>query len=115
MSAANPGEWEEQQPNRTRPVHSVNWFEAAAFSCWKEWRLPTEDEWEIVARGPESRRYPWGSEPPDARRTNFQTEGSPGQVTPVGLYPTGRTPDHGVEELAGNVWEWCSDRYDEDP
>jgi formylglycine-generating enzyme required for sulfatase activity len=98
------------------PVVHVSWTDAVAFCEWlsrrisKEdphlVRLPTEAEWEYVARGEEGRKYPWGDAEPSDENANFGR--NVGDTTPVGSYPDGATPE-GVHDLAGNVWEWCGD------
>jgi len=110
------------QPNR--PRETVSWYEAMAFCRWLsdrlgyEVRLPTEYEWEKAARGEDGREYPWG----DGYRSGFVNvsgeaeKAGPtylGETTAVGLYPHAASP-YGVEDLAGNVWEWCLNE-DENP
>jgi len=99
------------------PVVNVSWHDARAFCDWlgneqaapvTRIRLLTEAEWEYAARGSEGRDYPWGSEPPDEKHCNFG--GKVGDTTPVGSYPFGATP-RGVNDLAGNVWEWIEDAW----
>ena len=107
-----PGSWQEQVDHLTWPVVGVSWYEATAYAAWAECRLPTEAEWERAARGTTGRRYPWGDAPPNDRLANFVVspwEG--GHLTPVGAYPLGETPER-ISDLAGNVWEWCSDLFD---
>ncbi len=100
----NPLGWQQQLQYPNRPVEVPYWSEAAAFCAWNKSRLPSEAEWEYAARcGREGVRYPWGNETPDEFRANFGR--SAGRTTPVGMYPEGATPT-GIEDLAGNVWEW---------
>jgi hypothetical protein len=109
-----PDEWEGQLEAPNRPVVGVSWYEAAAYCRWlseqrgEPVRLPTEAEWEKAAT-PERGEYPWGTDEPDAERANFDQ--NVGRPTPVGIYPAGDGP-HGHSDLAGNVWEWCADRYE---
>ncbi|MGA2135291.1 MAG: formylglycine-generating enzyme family protein, partial [Bryobacteraceae bacterium] len=106
--ATAPGHWPQQLRYPNRPVVEVSWHDAAAYCAWAGGRLPTEAEWECAARaGRAGVRYPWGNQDPDAYRANFW-EGGPQQPTPVGLYPAGATPN-GIQDLAGNVWEWTAD------
>ncbi|MCX5645979.1 MAG: SUMF1/EgtB/PvdO family nonheme iron enzyme [Phycisphaerae bacterium] len=108
-----PDGWEEQLEHPTRPVVGVSWYEAAAYAAWSGCRLPTEAQWERAARRPRGRRYPWGDEKPDPSRMNYG-ESEIRCPTPVGIYPRGATPK-GVLDMAGNVLEWCSERYGEYP
>ncbi|MGA3025730.1 MAG: SUMF1/EgtB/PvdO family nonheme iron enzyme [Bryobacteraceae bacterium] len=105
--STEPLDWRRQLAYPNRPVVGVSWYEAAAYCKWDRGRLPTEAEWECAARcGRDGVRYPWGNEDPDEHRANFA--GGPGHLTPVGLYPGGATPT-GIQDLAGNVWEWVQD------
>jgi formylglycine-generating enzyme required for sulfatase activity len=105
-----PDGWDEQLLHPNRPVVGVTWYEAAACCAWAGGRLPSEAEWERAARGTEGRRYAWGNEPPDTSRGNYD-ETRVGAPTPVGLFPRGATPE-GIQDLAGNVWEWTADWYE---
>jgi iron(II)-dependent oxidoreductase len=105
-----PGSWQRQLRYPNRPVMEINWFEAAACCAWMGGRLPTEAEWECAARGGrEGVHYPWGDQEPDEYRASFGKLGS-GHPTPVGLCPEGAAPG-GIQDLAGNCWEWASDGW----
>lgn len=92
---------------RDHPVVFVSWYAARAYAEWRGCRLPTEAEWEFAARGGlEQREFPWG-DLPDADRAHFHS--SLGTV-PVKSFPPNR---YELFEMAGNVWEWCEDWYDE--
>ncbi|MGA9754994.1 MAG: formylglycine-generating enzyme family protein [Desulfobaccales bacterium] len=115
--------WQDQNLNGpNQPVVGVTWHDAVAFCRWLTnitgvtHKLPTEDQWEAAARGGlVGQPYPWGAEAPDAGgvyRANFRTP-LPGAAgfrftAPVGAFaPNG----YGLFDLAGNVSEWCQDRY----
>ena len=94
------------------PVVNVRWEDAAAYSDWAGARLPNEAQWEYAARGPESRRYPWGDEDPDPSRAVYYGGGRKETSTaPVGSKLRGESWCGGLD-LAGNVWEWCRDDWD---
>jgi formylglycine-generating enzyme required for sulfatase activity len=108
-----PQDWAMQIQYPSRPVVGVSWYEAAAYCRWRgeSVQLPTQQQWERAARGPELRPFPWGNERPDATRLNFTSEGKTlGRATPVGFYPSGTTPE-GLLDMAGNIFEWCLDEY----
>ena len=103
--------------DKNHPATYISWEDAIAFCEWLSReskytvRLPTEAEWEKAARGPEGRIYPWGNDW-DYKRLNT-IYNTPRSTTPVGYYsPQGDSP-YGLVDMAGNVWEWCHDWFEE--
>jgi eukaryotic-like serine/threonine-protein kinase len=108
--------WQTQLRRLDHPVVGISWNDATAYVSWLErtttdpWRLPTETEWEKAARGTDGRIYPWGDAWDKTRANVGKTLplfGIGTATTPVGNYPSGASP-YGVQEMAGNAWEWTS-------
>jgi formylglycine-generating enzyme required for sulfatase activity len=111
---ASPGFDDAHFNHPDQPVTSVNWFDAAAYCAWlrertgKQYRLPTEAEWERAARGGlEEKLYTWGDEPP-------QTQARYDELWQTGPEQCGRRSPNGfgLSDIAENVHEWCADWYD---
>ncbi len=106
--------WDFQLQRPDHPVVNIALQDALAYATWlaqltgKTWRLPTEAEWEKSARGTDGRIYPWGDQWDNTRANTY--DGGPQDTTPVGSYSNGAGP-YGVEEMAGNVYAWCTSLY----
>ncbi|MCA9541045.1 MAG: SUMF1/EgtB/PvdO family nonheme iron enzyme, partial [Myxococcales bacterium] len=101
------------------PVCGVSYDDALAYAAWRSardgarYRLPTEDEWEKAARGPDGRFYPWGDH---FDVTWCSVRGSvPGNPMPkpVGHFATDVSP-YGVHDMGGGVREWVDGWFEPD-
>ena len=101
----------------------MTWLEAKEWCESIGWRLPTEAEWELAARGAKGREYPWGTEYRKGAANycdldcaekvlvnHMEKDGFP-RTAPVGSFPNGRTAD-GIADLSGNVSEWVLDCWE---
>ncbi len=102
------GQWQADPGYEDHPAVEPSWLGAYRYCAWLGKRLPTEAEWERTARGPENRRYPWGNPEPTGTRAHFDRNYN--DTSPVQRHVAGATPD-GVQDLAGNVWQWVSSAY----
>jgi formylglycine-generating enzyme required for sulfatase activity/predicted MPP superfamily phosphohydrolase len=115
---SEPLYWHDRKWNGPNfPVVGVNWYEADAFCKWlshktgKQYRLPSEAEWEKAARGKDGKEYPWGDGFGE-KRCNSDELGLD-RTSPVGIFPEGKSPCECLD-MAGNVLEWCFDRFDKE-
>ena len=108
--------------NKNRPVERVSWYDAVEFcarlskATEKEYRLPSEAEWEYACRAGTTTpfyfgetittelvnyngTYTYASEPKGKYRR---------ETTDVGIFPPNA---FGLYDMHGNVWEWCADPW----
>ena len=120
-------------PTDQHPVVGVSWHDALAYAKWAGKRLPTEAEWEKAARGGLVGQFQaWGDAALDGTQCNFadkslravwsrersdednwadkNIDDGYAYTAPVGSYPSN---GYGLYDMAGNVWEYCFDAYDE--
>lgn len=103
--------WNEQQ-SETLPVSCVTWYQATDYCLSVGRELPTEAQWEMAARSPDRRRYPWGNEEPTCERGNLflPPRFCVAKPLPVGSILAGRGP-YGTVDQIGNLLEWTRDWY----
>ncbi len=98
-----------------QPVVGITWDQAAMYCEWlseragRNYRLPTEAEWERAARGGlEAALYPWGDDPPWEKGFSGADPRSGGPARVGANRPNG----FGFFDMSEGVHEWCSDYYD---
>jgi formylglycine-generating enzyme required for sulfatase activity len=100
--------WHDGKPPAGRGNHPVVWVspgDAEAYVQWAGLRLPTDEEWQWAAQGPDARPWPWG-ERFEVDRCNDLGAGT----TPVDAFPDGASP-FGCLDMAGNTWEWTATAF----
>jgi len=115
------------------PINCVDWQQAQKYCAAQGKRLPSEQEWELAARGTDGRLYPWGNQPPNGERLNACGTECSRMLTErratikQGAWPAMHDDDDGAEttapvgqyragsgalwDMAGNVWEWTNSSY----
>ena len=122
---------ETREDRDAHPVNCVDWAQASKYCEWRGGTLPSEAQWEFAARGSDGRVYSWGDALPSRAHMNGSgpeyvawraTKGLPSHATLyaeddgfVGTAPVGSSKDgatqHGLFDMAGNVFEWTADEF----
>jgi formylglycine-generating enzyme required for sulfatase activity len=114
LDRSKPDGWELQRQLPYHPVVGVTFFEVEAYCAWlsdqrkRTVRLPSEEEWELAARGEDGRPFPWGEEF-DPNLANTLESGLNGTIEVASL--SADVSPNGVFDMAGNVQEWTSSTY----
>lgn len=108
-----PRYWKRQLVHPRSPVVFVSFQDVLAYADWVGARPAREAEWEAACRGPRPSRFPWGDAEASPAHANFHADAGPldprlwdQHLRAVEASPLGRSPG-GVEDLLGNVQEWC--------
>jgi formylglycine-generating enzyme required for sulfatase activity len=116
VMGGNPSEFKESGPHA--PVEEVSWDDAQEFCRalserdGREYRLPTEAEWEYACRAGSTSAWCFGDDEEELGDYAWYDENSDDRTHPVGR----KKPNAwGIHDMHGNVWEWCADWYDDYP
>lgn len=101
------------------PIMGVSWHDAKAYTQWLSektgatYRLPTEKEWEYVAKGgkPSDWKWSFGNDASALKKYAWYGDNSNGTTHPVGQKLAN---PWGIHDIYGNVWEWCEDWYSDE-
>lgn len=107
----SPYSWKDNFPlpgQEDLPVTSVSWYDADEFCKWSGKRLPTEEEWEMAARGTDGRQWPFGNNLKEGQCNTKYADID--KILPVGGLSKDVSP-YGVYDMCGNVSEWTSSWY----
>lgn len=102
--------WDVPEGSALRPVVSMDFEDAMAYSRWAGVRLPTEFEYQHAVRGRTKDPYPWGDDWEDGKYCATNELPRVSRSYQVGSFQPGASRD-GVHDLAGNVWEWTMSPY----
>ena len=92
------------------PVTGVSWMDALQYCKWAKKSLPTAEQWEKAARGPEGHTYPWGEDAPTPDKANYLIDNTEPRLHAVKRYEKAKSP-YGCVAMVGTVWEWTNTSY----
>jgi formylglycine-generating enzyme required for sulfatase activity len=99
------------RPERDKhPANCIDKASAEAYCAFRGKRLPTEEEWELAARGTDGRRFPWGDGEPNQDLLCWKRLDEKLGTCEVGTHPKGVSP-FDVLDMSGNVFEWTSSPF----
>ncbi len=102
--------WGVPEGDELRPVTRVNYEDVTAYCRWAGLRLMTEFEYQYAVRGKSKDPYPWGDDWEDGAFCATSELRRVSRTFPVGSFAKGASGD-GIQDLAGNVWEWTMSPY----
>jgi formylglycine-generating enzyme required for sulfatase activity len=89
------------------PVVCVSWKQANDYCKFRGMRLPTEAEWEYAATNGGTTAFAWGNERPTPDKARYKSRST------VSVYTNSAAGKHNLIDKNGNVWEWVSDKYEQ--